>query len=590
MLYYSPRFPHHWFPEFFSPPLAFFSQVIFCIVNRTNPDTKPIFFNAKPTLMRSFNLLIALLFCLHYVPLAQAQAVEDDFEGNGNINTWYGDACDINTSFSNPYQQGINTSATVLEYQDNGGQYANVRFDVSQNFNLAGNAVFSLKIYIPSAGLSGNQPNQVSLKLQDGTLGSPWVTQSEIIKPLVLDAWQTVSFDFVNDNYINLDPGSLPPVQRTDFNRIVIQLNGENNYDHVLAYLDDFFHDNTPPTDPVYNVLIWSDEFETDGVIDSIKWFHQTQLPPGGSWYNGEIQHYTDRIDNSFVSDGTLKILAKKETFTDQGQTKQYTSARLNSKFAFKYGKIEMRAKLLSGVGTWPAFWTLGKNIDEDGAYWDNEGFGTSAWPYCGEIDIMEHWGTNQNYVQSATHTPSSYGGTVNLGGQVIPTASTDFHVYALVWSPEKLVFSVDGVIHYTYEPAVKDENTWPFDAEQYVLLNVAIQPVIDPNFIEGAMEIDYVRIYQDCATSTNEKNDERTLRYYPNPVDDDLTIQLNEMIKQDVNVKIYSLDGQLMKSYNQPVDCDQFTLYDLGFLPNGMYIFSLRYSHRNFNIKVYKN
>ena len=94
--------------------------------------------------------------------------------------------------------------------------------------------------------------------------------------------------------------------------------------------------------------LVWSDEFDTNGAIDSSKWFHQTQLPNGGSWYNGEIQHYTNRVANSFVENGQLKIVAKKEAFTAQGFTKQYTSARLNSKFAFKYGKVEIRAKFLS--------------------------------------------------------------------------------------------------------------------------------------------------------------------------------------------------------------------------------------------------
>ena len=174
--------------------------------------------------------------------------------------------------------------------------------------------------------------------------------------------------------------------------------------------------------------LVWADEFNTDGSIDQEKWFHQTQLPNGYSWYNNELQHYTDEIENTYVSNGTLKIVAIKENYTDQGHTKQYTSARLNSKFAFTYGKVEVRAKLPTGQGTWPAIWTLGKNITEPGAYWFNQGFGTTGWPSCGEIDIMEHWGSNQNYVQSATHTPSSYGGTVNHGGQVLPTASTQFH------------------------------------------------------------------------------------------------------------------------------------------------------------------
>ena len=146
--------------------------------------------------------------------------------------------------------------------------------------------------------------------------------------------------------------------------------------------------------------------------IDSNKWFHQTLLPNGSSWFNGEQQHYTDRTENSYVSNGTLKIVAKKESYRDQNVTKNYTSARLNSKYAFQYGTVEVRAKLPSGVGTWPAIWMLGKNINESGAYWETQGFGTTSWPASGEIDIMEHWGRNENFVQSAMHTPSSSGNT----------------------------------------------------------------------------------------------------------------------------------------------------------------------------------
>ncbi len=242
--------------------------------------------------------------------------------------------------------------------------------------------------------------------------------------------------------------------------------------------------------------LVWSDEFSTNGAVSATNWHHQTQLPNGNSWYNGEEQHYTNRQVNSNVNNGFLSIVAKKETFTDQGQTKQYTSARLNSKFAFKYGRVEVRAKLPTGAGTWPAIWMLGKNIIEPGAYWSST-HGTTGWPACGEVDIMEHWGNNQNYVQSAMHTPSSFGGTVNVGGQSISTASTQFHIYTLEWTSEKMTFSVDGTIHYVYNPAVKDANTWPFDSDQYILLNVAMQPGIDPLFTQSAMEVDYVRVYQ---------------------------------------------------------------------------------------------
>jgi beta-glucanase (GH16 family) len=245
-----------------------------------------------------------------------------------------------------------------------------------------------------------------------------------------------------------------------------------------------------------FNNLVWSDEFNTNGAVNATNWHHQTQLPLGNSWYNGEVQHYTNRQVNSNVNNGILTILAKKETFTDQGVTKQYTSARLNSKFAFKYGRVEVRAKLPTGTGTWPAIWMLGKNINEPGGYWSATN-GTVNWPACGEIDIMEHWGNNQNYVQSALHTPSSFGGTVNLGGQTIASVSSEFHIYTLEWTSERMTFSVDGVVHYVYNPAVKDSNTWPFDADQYILLNVAMQSPIDPLFTQSAMEVDYVRVYQ---------------------------------------------------------------------------------------------
>jgi beta-glucanase (GH16 family) len=521
--------------------------------------------------MHKYLLLLSFLLCLPFI--ACSQTVEDDFEGNGTITTWYGDNCNLNTSLPNPFQQGVNTSATVLEYGDVGGQYANVGFDVGNNFNLSSNHTFTFKIYVPSDGLTGNQNNQVSLKLQDGNLNQPWITQSEIIKPIILNQWQTVTFDFEEDDYINLDNNSLPPTQRTDFNRVLIQVNGENNNDQVRAWIDDIYYDGTLPVDPVYDYLVWSDEFDTNGPVDDARWFHQTQLPTPGSWYNGEVQHYTNRTANSIVEDGLLKIIAKKESFTDQGYTKQYTSARLNSKFSFTYGRVEVRAKLPFGVGTWPAIWTLGKNINENGGYWDTQGFGTTGWPACGEIDIMEHWGTNQNYVQSAIHTPSSFGGTVNLGGQNIPTASSDFHDYTFLWTPEKLVFSVDGNIHYTYNPLVKDNSTWPFDADQYLLLNVAIQPVIDPNFTEDALEIDYVRVYQESPVSIAPMDNAPVQRYYPNPVNSEMNIHVENADGQPVTLSIYNMEGRLINNHHRVVSNDIIHLDDLRYLQNGMYI-----------------
>ncbi len=260
--------------------------------------------------------------------------------------------------------------------------------------------------------------------------------------------------------------------------------------------------------DVVYNNLVWSDEFETNGAINPTKWHHQTQLPNGGSWFNGEVQHYTNLITNSNVNNGNLNIVAIKESYTNQGVTKQYTSARLNSKFAFQYGRVDIRAKIPTNQGTWPALWLLGKNINEAGGFFNAE-FGTTNWPACGEIDIMEHGITQSQpagYIQSAIHSPSSFGNTVNHGGTIASNLGNDFHVYSMNWSPFQITFLLDGVAFYTYNPAVKNASTWPFDTEQYLLLNIAMGGVagaIPSNFTQATMEIDYVRIYQNTQIDT---------------------------------------------------------------------------------------
>ena len=304
--------------------------------------------------------------------------------------------------------------------------------------------------------------------------------------------------------------------------------------------------------DSIEYTLIWNDEFDGSGAIDPSKWFHQTQLPNGNSWFNNELQHYTNRLDNSYVSDGTLKIVAKKEAYTDQGQTKEYTSARLNSKYAFTYGKVEVKAKLPEGVGTWPAIWMLGQNISEPGAYWQTQGYGTTSWPHCGEIDIMEHWGANQNYVQSALHTPSSYGATINHGGQYISNATTQFNVYTLEWTSEQMIFSVNGYIHYTYNPDIQNSETWPFDSPQYLLMNIAIETSIASSFTETEMELDYVRVYEASILSSQAEtvpNDFNVIQNNPNPFNPVTTLRYKLPRESFVNITIYNMLGNLVNN-----------------------------------------
>lgn len=294
------------------------------------------------------------------------------------------------------------------------------------------------------------------------------------------------------------------------------------------------------------------------------------------------------------MEDGILNIVAKKETFSDQGYTKEYTSARLNSKYAFTYGKVEIRAKLPTGIGTWPAIWMLGKNINEDGAYWDNQGYGTTGWPACGEIDIMEHWGKDQNNVTSATHTPSSFGNTINKGAQYIETASTEFHIYTLEWTAEKLEFSIDDVVHLTYKPVNKNDETWPFDKPQYILLNIAIEPQIESSFTSDAMEIDYIRIYQEGSENNPDQplaNVEKfSTKAYPIPIKDRLNIKLNDVPNKETILRIYSKSGRLISKRNVVINNQELIVDDLGNLQNGLYFFKFETNNQSYSIKVIKD
>jgi len=226
--------------------------------------------------------------------------------------------------------------------------------------------------------------------------------------------------------------------------------------------------------------LVFSDEFDVPGAPNPAKWGYDIG---GGGWGNAELQYYTNRVDNSIVSGGTLKIIAKKETFSGSA----YTSARLltKDKFSFMYGKVEVRAKLPSGGGVWPAIWTLGSNIN------------TTPWPACGEMDIMEHKGNEVNKIYGTLHYPGRSGGNGNGNTTTISNAATEFHKYSLEWSASTIKILVDDVVFHT----VANTASLPFNQNFFVILNFAIGGTfggaVDPAFTSGVFEIDYVRVYQ---------------------------------------------------------------------------------------------
>lgn len=230
----------------------------------------------------------------------------------------------------------------------------------------------------------------------------------------------------------------------------------------------------------VTQTQIWADEFNTPGAPDPSKWVYDTGTGDNG-WGNSELEYYTNRSDNVIVSDGTLKITAKKENFGGSA----YTSARMltKGKFSFKYGKLEIKAKLPAGGGTWPAIWTLGDD------------FATNPWPACGEMDIMEHKGNDLNKIFGTFHYPGHSGGNGNGKTVVIENATTQFHVYALDWSPSTIKMSVDGNVYFTFA----NSSAVPFNHNFFIILNVAMGGTfggsVDPAFTSGTMEIDYIRL-----------------------------------------------------------------------------------------------
>ena len=246
-----------------------------------------------------------------------------------------------------------------------------------------------------------------------------------------------------------------------------------------------------PSTSPVPAgmVLVWADEFDTSGLPDMRKWLHDTGRNRAG-WYNNERQYYAaNRPENAAVRDGKLVITARLESLSQApdwgGQ--RYTSARLISRGLadWTYGYFEVRAKMPCGQGTWPAIWTLGSG---------------GAWPDDGELDILEHVGSQPTRVFSTVHTQVSGGRGTGAATQ-LADACTQFHNYQMHWTADAIEFSIDGVPHYRYANPRQGRSTWPFDAPQFLILNLAIGGdlggAVDDRIFPVTLEVEHVRVYQ---------------------------------------------------------------------------------------------
>lgn len=232
--------------------------------------------------------------------------------------------------------------------------------------------------------------------------------------------------------------------------------------------------------------LVWSDELDKPGRPDPKHWKFEK-----GFLRNDEKQFYTDRPENARVENGKLIIEALKDNY----QGHEITSASLTTEglASWTYGKIEARAKLPKGRGTWPAIWMLGMNIGEVG------------WPKCGEIDIMENVGYDPDRIHFNIHTEAyNHVKGTNKGANIeVKNPFDDFHTYGVEWTPTQIKFFCDGKSTFKFAKESDNVDVWPYAKPEYLILNLAIgggwggQKGVDDAIFPARYEIDYVHVYQ---------------------------------------------------------------------------------------------
>jgi beta-glucanase (GH16 family) len=258
----------------------------------------------------------------------------------------------------------------------------------------------------------------------------------------------------------------------------------------VLICITGTFADSSA-TNKKWN-LIWSDEFNTPGLPDSKKWYYDVG---GDGWGNNELQYYTDgRTQNARIEDTALIIEMRKESF----KSKNYTSARMvtKNKGDWLYGRVEVRAIIPQGKGTWPAIWML----PTEKKY--------GEWPKSGEIDIMEHVGYQPGIVHATVHTDSlNHTKGTQVGNQItVKECFANYHLYAIEWYDNHINAFVDDSLYFTFKNRNEGYRTWPFDKKFHLLLNIAMggswggAEGIDESLTSAIMRIDYVRIYEVAA------------------------------------------------------------------------------------------
>ena len=419
---------------------------------------------------------LLLSFIISLATTVNSQTLPIDFE---TTTSWFAFDGASFATVSNPYVDSENPSDNVGRMIKGAGQnWAGAYLTLGSSMDLFNNDTFSIKVR------SSKLNTRLLLKVENSSNTS--TNYEKEITMTKYNEWETLTFDYSQ-------------IPNENYDRIVLIFdlgvtgNGSSSFTY---YVDDIslYSLNGPPEPCDSNLtgnvpsgfnyeLVWADEFTEDGELCHENWTYDLGTGSQG-WGNFEAQSYTNNSENVRKENGILKITAIKSG-------NSYTSARVKTKnlFDFTYGRIEIRAKLPSTAGTWPAVWLLGSNINE------------VSWPQCGEIDIIEQFSNKQENMSTAhwySNGNAQYGLSVNNS-----TLTSSFNTFRLDWTPT----SITAYLNDSQYWVMSTNATMPFFDNFFLIANLALggnkgAGNIDPNFTEDSLEIDYIRVYQNSSGS----------------------------------------------------------------------------------------
>lgn len=457
--------------------------------------------------MKFNNSLVALVFVFTGGLGLFSQNLPIDFE---STTTWVGFDGGTMTTISNPHQNSSNQSNKVGKMiKDTGKTWAGAYSDLSQSLDFIANNTFSVKVFSHKSNARllfkvENKENQNINYAVEKTL-----TKTNEWETLIFDFSQ-ISFNTYNRITLIFDNGAMGNGGQNDtyyIDDIALYRTGDPLPDCLLN------HTGNMPSSSQYE-LIWADEFDQDGLLCHKNWTYDIGTGSQG-WGNFEAQYYTNSPENVYVENGSLNIVAIKSGTS-------YTSARVKTQhlFSFQYGKIEVRAKLPSTAGTWPAVWLLGSNNPEVG------------WPSSGEIDIIEQF--SNKAVNISTAHWSHNGSHASYGREAAIPDPNGFNTYTFEWTPTALKTTING--NWAWEMTISEIST--FHNKFFIIMNLALggnkgAGDIDPNLLEDTLAVDYIRVYKNNLGS--------------------FTLSHKDFIPKQISV-VPNREGWMVSSYTQPI------------------------------------